>query len=57
LSRWSTYAPNYVVNAGGIINVMAEFRSELASSVEAKVLAIGDRLSTYSSARGRNAHI
>jgi leucine dehydrogenase len=45
LKRGVTYAPDYVVNAGGIINVMAEFHCEAASVVEARVLAIGDRVS------------
>lgn len=45
LKRGVTYAPDYVVNAGGIINVMAEFRGEAASLVEARVMAIGDRIS------------
>lgn len=45
LERGVTYAPDYVVNAGGIINVMAEFHGEPASGVEARVLAIGERVS------------
>jgi glutamate dehydrogenase/leucine dehydrogenase len=44
-ARGVTYAPDYVVNAGGIINVMAEFLGESASSVEARVWAIAGRVS------------
>jgi leucine dehydrogenase len=43
LSRGVTYAPDYVVNAGGIINVMAEYLGEAESSVESRVRAIGPR--------------
>lgn len=42
--RGVTYAPDYVVNAGGIINVVAEFNREPAHSVEERVLAIGPRV-------------
>jgi leucine dehydrogenase len=45
LKRRVTYAPDYVVNAGGIINVVAEFHREPANSVEDRVLAIGNRVS------------
>jgi leucine dehydrogenase len=44
LERGVTYAPDYVVNAGGIINVVAEFRGEAASRVEDQVRAIGPRV-------------
>ncbi len=38
------YAPDYLVNAGGIINVSAEYLGESTSSVEQRVRAIPDRL-------------
>jgi leucine dehydrogenase len=44
--RGVTYAPDYVVNAGGIINVMAEHLGERGDRVEARVRAIGDRVAT-----------
>ena len=43
LSRGVIYAPDYVVNAGGIINVMAEYLGEAESGVEDRVRAIGPR--------------
>jgi leucine dehydrogenase len=39
-----TYAPDYVVNAGGIINVSAEYLGEPADVVEGRVRAIAPRL-------------
>ena len=45
LKRGVAYAPDYVVNAGGIINVVAEFHREPANTVEHRVLAIGNRVS------------
>ena len=44
LERGVTYVPDYVVNAGGIINVVAEFHGEAASRVEEQVRAIGPRV-------------
>lgn len=44
LARRVTYAPDYVANAGGIINVMAEYLGESGNSVEARVRAIGGRM-------------
>ena len=38
------YAPDYVVNAGGIINVSAEYLGETSDQVEARVKAIGPRV-------------
>jgi leucine dehydrogenase len=38
------YAPDYVVNAGGIINVAAEYLARDASAVSERVWAIPDRL-------------
>lgn len=43
-ARGVTYAPDYVVNAGGIISVSAEYLGESAAAVEARVRAIPDRL-------------
>lgn len=46
MERGILYAPDYVINAGGIINVSAEYlgnRSE--AQVDADILRIGDRLS------------
>jgi leucine dehydrogenase len=42
--RGITYAPDYVVNAGGIINVCAEYLGEGAVEVEQRVRAIPGRL-------------
>jgi leucine dehydrogenase len=42
--RGITYAPDYVVNAGGIINVMAEHLKLAAHTVEPRVRAIGPRV-------------
>lgn len=39
------YAPDYVINAGGIIKVCAEYFGEPADSVEGRVRAIADTLS------------
>ncbi|MGH6951527.1 MAG: Leu/Phe/Val dehydrogenase [Vitreimonas sp.] len=44
LLRGITYAPDYVVNAGGIINVSAEYLGEPAEVVEARVRAIAPRV-------------
>jgi leucine dehydrogenase len=41
--RGITYAPDYLVSAGGIINVMAEYFGEPGSMVEARVRKIGER--------------
>lgn len=43
MARDIVYAPDYVVNAGGIINVAAEYLGESESEVRARVLAIGPR--------------
>lgn len=42
--RGIMYVPDYVANAGGIINVMAEYLGESAASVESRVRAIGGRV-------------
>ncbi|MFN3464070.1 MAG: Leu/Phe/Val dehydrogenase [Terricaulis sp.] len=44
VERGITYAPDYVVNAGGIINVSAEYLGEAADAVEARVRAIAPRV-------------
>lgn len=44
--RGIVYAPDYVVNAGGIIAVMQEYREEASDVVGAKVRAIGPRIET-----------
>jgi leucine dehydrogenase len=41
--RGIVYAPDYLVNAGGITNVMAEYLGEPQSAVEARVRRIGER--------------
>ncbi|MCT2398989.1 Leu/Phe/Val dehydrogenase [Novosphingobium mangrovi (ex Huang et al. 2023)] len=43
LDRGIAYAPDYVVNAGGIINVAAEYLGESSDDVRARVLRIGPR--------------
>ncbi len=44
LARGIVYAPDYVVNAGGIINVSAEYLGESEAAVEARVRAVPQRL-------------
>ena len=44
LERGIAYAPDYVVNAGGIINVSAEYLGEDEGDVEARVAAIAPRV-------------
>lgn len=43
LDRGIVYAPDYVVNAGGIINVSAEYLGESSEDVRARVEKIGPR--------------
>lgn len=43
MARGITYAPDYVVNAGGIINVAAEYLGESADQVRGRVMEIGPR--------------
>lgn len=45
-ARGIAYAPDYVVNAGGIINVTAEYLGETTQQVEARVHCIAGRLDT-----------
>jgi leucine dehydrogenase len=44
VARGVTYAPDYVANAGGIINVSAEYLGESADVVDARIKAIATRL-------------
>jgi len=44
VARGVTYAPDYVVNAGGIISVSAEYIGESEAAVDARVRAIAPRL-------------
>jgi leucine dehydrogenase len=44
VARGITYAPDYVVNAGGIINVSAEYLGEPADVVDGRLRAIAPRL-------------
>lgn len=44
VARGIAYAPDYIVNAGGIINVSAEYLGEPADVVEARIRAIAARL-------------
>ncbi|UPT64191.1 MAG: hypothetical protein M0D54_06540 [Hyphomonadaceae bacterium JAD_PAG50586_4] len=43
-ARGIVYAPDYVVNAGGIISVSAEYIGETEAAVDARVRAIAPRL-------------
>jgi leucine dehydrogenase len=38
------YCPDYVVNSGGIINVMAEYAGDGVAAVEARLLQLPKRL-------------
>ncbi|HYD71781.1 MAG TPA: Glu/Leu/Phe/Val dehydrogenase dimerization domain-containing protein [Candidatus Binatia bacterium] len=44
VARGITYAPDYVINAGGIINVSAEYLGEPANVVDGRLRAIAPRL-------------
>lgn len=44
LERGVTYVPDYVANAGGIINVAAEYLHESADDVRQRVVKIGPRV-------------
>lgn len=44
VERGIIYAPDYVVNAGGIINVSAEYLGESECDVEARIAEIGPRV-------------
>ncbi|WP_338241237.1 Glu/Leu/Phe/Val family dehydrogenase [Aurantiacibacter hainanensis] len=57
--RGVLYAPDYVVNAGGIINVCAEYLGWSLAEVESRVRATGDRLARVldeADAQGRAPH-
>lgn len=43
VARGITYGPDYVVNAGGIISVSAEYLGETVEAVDARVRAVGAR--------------
>lgn len=49
------YMPDYLVNAGGIINAAAEYLGEPDSQVKSRVRAIGQRLSAVLSTTGRTS--
>lgn len=53
LDRGITYAPDYVVNAGGIINVSAEYLGEDADDVSARVAEIAPRVTAILERAGR----
>jgi leucine dehydrogenase len=58
-ARGVVYAPDYIVNAGGIINVVAEFFGEPQAKVEVRVGAIAARLERIliqAKAEGRPTH-
>lgn len=57
MDRGIAYAPDYVVNAGGIISVSAEYLGEDEASVEARVSAIAPRVAALlgrAAAEGRS---
>jgi leucine dehydrogenase len=54
VARGIVYAPDYVVNAGGIINVSAEYLGESEASVEARVRAIPGRVLAVIEAAARD---
>lgn len=58
-ARGVVYAPDYIVNAGGIINVVAEYLGEPQDKVDGRVRAIGERLAALldrARAEGRAPH-
>lgn len=56
LARNITYAPDYVVNAGGIISVSAEYLGESETAVDARVHAIAERvMNVVETAKRENA--
>lgn len=60
VARGITYAPDYLVNAGGIINVSAEYLGETTQQVQERVLGIGARLHTVLSQAAlekRSSHV
>ncbi|MEE4453341.1 Leu/Phe/Val dehydrogenase [Novosphingobium resinovorum] len=54
VERGIAYAPDYVVNAGGIINVAAEYLGESEGEVKGRVMEIGPRTRTILDAAGRD---
>lgn len=60
IARGITYAPDYVVNAGGIISVSAEYLGESEAAVVARVHAIAPRVLRIveeAKASGQSPHI
>lgn len=60
VARGIVYAPDYVVNAGGIINVSAEYLGETEAAVDARVRAIAPRVVRVveaAKAKGQSPHI
>lgn len=53
-AREIVYAPDYLVNAGGIINVVAEYLGETNEQVRERVGQIATRLTTVLATAGRN---
>jgi leucine dehydrogenase len=59
-ARGIAYAPDYVVNAGGIINVASEYLGETLADVSRRIDGIADRVSQImcrASAEGRSSHV
>jgi len=54
LARGIVYAPDYVVNAGGIINVSAEYLGEAPEAVERRIGEIAPRLTGILEAAARD---
>jgi leucine dehydrogenase len=54
LAREIVYAPDYLVNAGGIINVAAEYLGETTEQVRERVGQIANRLTTVLATADRN---
>ena len=60
LARGIAYVPDFVANAGGIINVSAEYLGDDADAVQSQVLRIGDRVGevlALSSAQQRSTNV
>lgn len=60
VARGITYAPDYVVNAGGIISVSAEYLGESEAAVDARVRAIAPRVAHVvetAKAQGVSPHV
>lgn len=60
VQRGIAYMPDYLVNAGGIINVSAEYLGETSQQVEGRVAAIPQRLKevlAFAAETGRPTHV